>query len=60
MKTTTIKYLGVHLELRHTDNSQFNATLSDLECRLSHLLIEAGSPQTKIEYIRNKIVLIAR
>jgi len=55
-----IRYLGVDLDLRHDGTEQFDAVLLDLECRLSHLLLEAGSPQTKLEFIRNKILPIAR
>jgi hypothetical protein len=56
----TVKYLGVHLDLRHSSDAQYEAVEADLKQRLSHLLHEAGSPQTKIEYIRNKILPIAR
>ena len=56
----SFRYLGVDLDLRHNNNEQFDAVLQDLECRLSHLLLEAGSPQTKLEYIRNKILPIER
>ena len=56
----TIKYLGVHLDLRHDGHSQYEATLADIECRLSHLLLQAGSPQTKIAMIQSKILPVAR
>ena len=57
----SIRYLGVDLDLRRDRNEQFDAVLLELECRrIFHLLLEAGSPQTKLEYTCNKILPIER
>ena len=48
------------MDLRHDGHSQYEATLADIECRLSHLLLQAGSPQTKIAMIQSKILPVAR
>ena len=58
-KMKTVRYLGIDLDLRNSDKTAHNRVLTDLHCRLSHLLLQPGSPQVKIEYIRNKILPIA-
>ena len=56
---TSVKYLGVHLDLRDNAISSHAALLADIECRISHLLLQAASPEVKIDFIRNKILPIA-
>ena len=55
----SVKYLGTHLDLRNTD-TLFKRTFDDLATRTSHLLLQPGPPQAKVDYIRNKILPIAR
>ena len=55
----SVKYLGIHLDLRNTD-TLFKRTFDDLATRTSHLLLQPGPPQAKVDYIRNKILPIAR
>jgi len=54
----TYKYLGVHLDLRCRSTDSFERVRQDAAARLSHLLIQPGSPQAKIDYIRFKIIPI--
>ena len=54
----TFKYLGVYLDLRDNPQATLQAVIQDADKRLSHLIQQAGSPSTKIDYIRFKIMPI--
>jgi hypothetical protein len=56
---STVKYLGVNLELRERNvNASYDATFLDINAHLSHLLIQPGSPDPKIDYILFKLMPI--
>ena len=52
----TYKYLGVHLDLRNNPTASFKKVRQDALDRLSHLLVQPGSPEVKIDYIKYKIM----
>jgi hypothetical protein len=58
-KLVSVKYLGIHLDLRNKTSVAHEKTLQDISNRLSHLLQQAGSQQTKLDYIHFKIFPIA-
>jgi len=55
----TVKYLGVHLDLRHEAQASLERVLQDIHDRISHLLLQPGSPTVKLDYIHFKIIPIA-
>lgn len=58
--TQTVKYLGINIDLRHHQQAHFDRTYEDMNTHLDHLLLQPGSPQGKIDYIRNKVLPITR
>ena len=59
MTMKQVKYLGIDLDLRNNTNHAYTTTLQSITSRLSHLLLQPGSPTCKIDYIRGKILPIA-
>ena len=55
----SMKYLGMHLDLRSQSSVSHAQTLQDITDRLSHLMQQPGSSQVKLDYIRFKIFPIA-
>jgi hypothetical protein len=56
---SSMKYLGIQLDLRNKTSVAHEKTLQDITDRLSHLLQQQGSPQTKLDFIHFKIFPIA-
>jgi len=55
----SVKYLGVDLELRNNPRSfSYHAVLQEIQNHLSHLLIQPGTPGSKIDYIQFKLIPI--
>jgi hypothetical protein len=52
----SIKYLGIHLDLKHQAQASHERVLQQLNDDISHLLVQPGSVTVKIEYISFKII----